>query len=532
MQDTPETQQLRIEREYEELIDLMPVGVGFADMTGELLYFNQSMLDPGGWSPEDISKIGNVAGLYFDPGERDKVMRIFKIENKVDDYEVRFKKKDGGFYYTLMSLRKVLFRNKDAVMAIVQDISEIKSEEEKSESNVKELEDTKLAMLNLLEDLEQEKNIIEDKERRDEIIFLSMGSGLIVTDAKGIIVSVNKAFEDLTGYSSKEIVGRKMTEVLPKYDEEEKLIPESERSITKVLEGKAENLSISSVSKPHYYLRRDGSKLYISGTVSPILINKKITGAVQLFRDISKEREVDKMKTEFISLASHQLRTPLSGMKWFLEMLTAGDAGKLTAEQMEYVKSISESNQRMIDLVNSLLNISRIDSGRLIIEPKISKLKDLVGIALVNLKSRTDSKKIKVNLSVDEKVPEISVDPKLITEVYSNLISNAIKYSPEGSEINISIKLDGDNIISSVSDKGIGIPPGDMEKMFGKFYRSQTASKLDPEGNGLGLYLVKAIVDASGGKVWVESKEGQGSTFFVSLPISGSNPKEGVVTLS
>lgn len=243
--------------------------------------------------------------------------------------------------------------------------------------------------------------------------------------------------------------------------------------------------------------------------------------------DITQEKEVDRAKNEFVSLASHQLRTPLTSIKWYAEMLLAGDAGKINKNQEEFLNEIHNGNERMVDLVDALLNVSRIELGNFVIESKDSDVVDLVRESLEEVRVLANSKKIEVKEEYDENIPDIKLDPRLIGIVFQNLLSNAIKYSPEKEKIYLRIKLKSKNIIIEVADNGYGIPNNQKNKIFSKLFRADNIKKKDLKGNGLGLYIVKSIIEQSGGKIWFESEEDKGTSFFVEIPLSGMKNKKG-----
>jgi len=204
------------------------------------------------------------------------------------------------------------------------------------------------------------------------------------------------------------------------------------------------------------------------------------------------------------------------------------DRKKDHKEWREIIKEMDETSEGMIDLVNGLLNVSRIDLGTFAIDPKMVYPKHITEVVLRELRPGINSKKLKIEEFYDESVGDLSADPKILKIIIQNLLSNAVKYTPEKGSIKISIVKDGDFILFSVTDSGIGIPKKQQSKIFGKLFRADNAiQSVSSEGTGLGLYVAKAVVEQSGGKIWFESKENKGTTFSFTLPSSGMKKKEG-----
>lgn len=364
------------------------------------------------------------------------------------------------------------------------------------------------------------------EKERDETLLQSMGEGMIALDAKGNVVLINNVAMAMLEFGDRQaLIGKNFGTLTTLYGQEGK--PLSQELLPSAVT--LQNGQI--INEVFGFQTKDQRKMLINIACSPIKLDGKISGAILILRDVTKEKEVDRMKTEFISLASHQLRTPLSAIKWFSEMLLNGDAGALSDEQKDFTKNIADSTDRMVDLVNSLLNISRIESGRIIIDPHPTDLKDLITGIVNDLKAKTEERQQTLIISVHPDMPKINLDSRMIGQVYLNLLTNAIKYTPKKGEISVFVSKKGNDVVSQVTDNGYGIPKDQQGRIFQKFFRAENVSKVETDGTGLGLYLIKAIVESSGGKIWFESEEGKGTSFWFTIPLSGMKPKSGEVSL-
>lgn len=240
---------------------------------------------------------------------------------------------------------------------------------------------------------------------------------------------------------------------------------------------------------------------------------------------------LDKAKSEFISVASHQLRTPLTATKWALEFLATGEKGRLSKDQKETVGELQEENGKLVRLVNELLNVSRLEENRVAIQPVPCDFTKIVKDIVHEFHPIAEHKKLKVIEKYDT-LPLINLDAAVLGKAIHNIISNGIKYNRDGKKLTVTITKEGGNASLTVKDEGIGIPKAEQDKLFQKFYRASNAASSNTEGSGLGLYIVKSAIELSGGTVRFESLEGKGTTFFVTLPLSGSKSIEGEKSLA
>ncbi len=384
-----------------------------------------------------------------------------------------------------------------------------------------------------------ERKVLE-KNRELEKFQLAVENAsdhIVITDEDGRCLYMNNAAERITGFKKEEILGEKVGTkdnwggLMDKdvYEDLWRTIKEEKKPFMGDLKNK----------------RKDGEEYEAKASIAPI---KGSDGDVIFFtgieRDITKEKEVDKVKTEFVSLASHQLRTPLSTIGWYTEMLLSGDAGEVNQEQKDYLKEIYDGNQRMVELVNALLDVSRLELGTFIANPEKIDVKELADSIVKEIEPQIKEKKQTFEKSYEKNLPKMQSDPKLLGIIFQNFLSNAVKYTPEKGEINLeikslkkgekvdNIKAGKDSILISVKDNGYGIPYSQQDRVFSKLFRADNVLQRDTEGTGLGLYIVKAVIEYSNGKTWFKSKENKGTTFYVMLPFDGMKKKKGTKSLN
>lgn len=255
-----------------------------------------------------------------------------------------------------------------------------------------------------------------------------------------------------------------------------------------------------------------------------ITLQQRIANATRELRSSNAQlRHLDKAKDEFLSMASHQLRTPLTSVKGYISMVLEGDAGKVSSDQKKLLSEAFMNSEHMVGLINDFLNVSRIQTGKFMIEKVPTDLSQVIQQELESLKPSATSRKLSFNYEPPTNFPLLNVDEGKIRQVIMNFADNSLYYSKEDTKINISLSVQGDEAVFTVKDTGIGVPASEQDELFSKFYRASNAKKKRPDGTGVGLFLAKKIVDGHGGKIIFESVEGKGSTFGFSLPIEKLN---------
>jgi len=384
----------------------------------------------------------------------------------------------------------------------------------------------------------------EFARKKIEAIVNSVGEGILVVDSKCNIVEINPAAEKIFSLDREKALNKKVKGKIKNR--------RLENNICRIRNGKTDSFEVTfSESGPIF-----------NALVSPLYKGNKVAGRVLTLRDITEQKELENMKDEFISLVSHQLKTPLSGIRLCLEELLTNRLGKLTKIQQEYLEDGVKNTKKLIELVYDLLDVSRIEAGRVKLEPQPVQLEEIIKSVIKETRGLAKEYNCDVGFNTPkEKLPQINIDPGKIEQVIENLLSNAIKYSsPDTStsgtaqvEIKKIKKSDlakqkTDNwsdgalangalvrrlsdgqakkpakvsnyLLVSITDSGIGIPKGEQDRIFSKFFRGSNAVILETEGTGLGLFISKTIIESSEGKIWFESRENKGTTFYFMLPL-------------
>lgn len=383
--------------------------------------------------------------------------------------------------------------------------SQVEERTKELNKRLEELGESRVALINILEDVEVARGIAEEERQKTLSIIENFADGLIVFDKEGKLVLINPQAEKFLEIKSENVTGKSLIHLLKIQN-------------FKPLTDFFEKREIKTILKKEIFIKEN---LILEVSTIPLIKNKETIGTLMIMHDISREKFVEKMKTEFVSIAAHQLRTPLSAIKWTIRMLLDGDLGKITKEQKDFLEKTYKSNERMINLINDLLDVTRIEEGRYVYKPVFTRLEPIVLSMLESYKEIIKKNKLEVQfLRPKEELPKVLVDVEKIKLAIQNLIDNAVKYTPEGNKIIISLKREKDNIEFSIKDTGIGIPKYQQERIFTKFFRGVNALKIQTEGTGLGLFITKNIIEAHNGKIWFESEEGKGTTFYVTLPIA------------
>ena len=368
---------------------------------------------------------------------------------------------------------------------------------------IKEIKEERSALLNMLEDIDEARQKVEEEKKKTDAIITNFTEGLLSFDQNGILSLINPQAISFLKVRRKNVIGKSIEEL------------EKEPSFAPLIEVLGKDMR--AVFRKEVKVNED---LVFEVSSIPMMEAEKDLGVLVIIHDISREKMIEKIKTEFVSLAAHQLRTPLSAIKWTLKMLLDGDLGVINEEQKEFINKTYQSNERMINLINDLLDVARIEEGNYLYKPVFTDIEPIVKFVIGSLKKESDDRNLEVEFKgSSDKLPKVKVDIEKIRLVIQNLLENAIKYTKPGGKIEVSLKRSDNNVEFLIKDSGVGISQDQQNRIFTKFFRAANVVRMETDGSGLGLFIAKNIVEAHGGNIWFESEEGKGTIFHFTLPI-------------
>ena len=362
--------------------------------------------------------------------------------------------------------------------------------------------DKSLQYTNALQDIAESKS-------RLRVMVNRLTEGVLTTDSNKLIVQANPAFLHMMGYHGEEVIGRNVTEVI----ESKELLNAIDETLTMT------PTTFAEITNELTFQDDDGEKFY-SSRCSPFRSKSGSNlGTITVLHDITALKKVDQMKSDFVSMVSHEIRSPMNSLLMQLKIIMDGLAGEVTEKQQEILKRASDKILNLNNLVSELLDLSRIESGLIAYEKEMVDIAQLLHDQQKFYAPEGNKNNISIEVNIQENLPPIIANLQNIEEIFTNLITNAIKYSPQNTTIHISAERENEYVKIEVKDNGFGIGEEDLKNIFGRFYRVKNATTREIHGTGLGLAIVKSIVESHHGSITVKSKPDEGSTFTIFLPL-------------
>ncbi len=342
-----------------------------------------------------------------------------------------------------------------------------------------------------------------------DMIADNLSDAVFIVDLNSTIVWLNRQACEFFHLDSTQVLNKKITEKT-KIDKLDNLLEEV-FSTAEALKCSYEEASVK--------IKRQDKRFFFKIAINPVFQDQKLWGALVQLTDVTRFHEMEKIKTDFVSIVSHEFRTPLTTIIVGVEMLREGMLGDLTPRGKEVLEAIGADCERLNRLIENLMELSRIESGTIYVEAEPTDVTDLVSEAVKPLKIQAEKQGVKIIEDIEPGIPPVAADFNKSVWVLANLIGNAIRYTDDGGTITVGAKHSNKHVIFTVKDTGCGIPKEHQEKIFRKYIQVSGPSKKGSGGVGLGLAIAKDIVMAHGGEIWVESEEGKGTTFTFTFPV-------------
>lgn len=363
--------------------------------------------------------------------------------------------------------------------------------------------------------LEEDKNIISAERNKLAVVLSGIQDAVIALDDGFKIAAFNLAAERLTGVKEKDALNKKAKDIFKIYKAQKEVAPEN--YCPKITDG-FEGISFS--DKNLRLIGFQNKESFVEGSAGHISEAGQVgIRCMLVLHDITKEQVVEKIKREFVSLVAHQLRTPLSGLRWLVGLFLKGDMGKMNEKQKKFLKQGDENMAFMMRMIDELLDVARMEEGRYHYKPEKTDILPFLNSVISGHKKETDEKKLGITFEKIQNLPSVYIDPITFRIAFQNVFENAVLYTKPGGEIKVSAERKGGEVVVAVKDTGIGITEEEKKQVFSKFFRGKQATSMATEGSGIGLYMVKNILESQGGRIWFESEGGKGTSVFMALPV-------------
>jgi PAS domain S-box-containing protein len=469
------------EDRFRTLTHAVPQLVWANDLDGNAIFFNQGWFEYTGLSYVESAGPGWRAVVHpYDAAVSATPWQVSIATGQVFDKDCRLRRADGIYRWHIV--RNVPVRD--------------------NSGNITEW----VGSATDIEDIKKTEEALRESKERLRITMESATDYAIMTlDTNGDYTSWSKGAEKAFGYTEEEAAGQHSSLI---FTPEDKKAGAPKQEINQAInEGRAED--------ERWHIRKDGSRFFVSGVMTPIMNEETLIGFVKVARDMTERKLMEQQKDEFIGIASHELKTPVTSIKSYVEVLQEILEEDNNQQNALLMKKLNMQVDRLIELIHSLLDTTKISEGQLILQKQMLDINELIAASIDNLKYLSQNHKI--TFARGETRPVVA-DNERIEQVLVNIVSNAIKYSPKGGEVLITTMSDENSVTVSVRDEGIGISAEVKDKIFDRFYRVNDVRISSFPGMGLGLYITNEIIKNHKGKMWVESIPGEGSTFYFSIP--------------
>lgn len=479
-------------------------GIVISDKNTMITDVNPAYVELTGYSREEIiGQRTNVIKSGLTPPEVFHDMWLLLNTHGKWVGEIINRHKNGNLWYSFLSITRVLDENGEvaAYVGIARGITRRKEMEQQLRQNLLEIQAARKAA--------------DATANRLRAILESVGEAIIMVDTRGVCVMANHRVGGVLKIHVDQVIGKSVHEL---HAHTGRIFRQSALTWVSPPAGgppiEIQTAILETVSEKPAVFHEFSSPVQDEAG--------RIIGRIYVYRDITKETEVDRMKSEFIATVSHELRTPMTSIKGSLGLVLGGIAGELPSEARDLLTIAQNNTDRLIRLINDILDISRIEAGKMEIKKAPLSVSEAINRAVQEIHGYADQRSITVIIRIAEQLPRAVADSDRLQQVLVNLLSNAIKFSEPGSQVNVTALRDGHYVRAEVRDQGPGIPPDQVSRIFEKFHRVDNASTRKTGGTGLGLAICKAIIDEHAGQIWCESEVGHGSVFTFTIPVEPS----------